>query len=78
MDEMVRYIFGTIRMTELQMKKVAKILSKQRTFNNGIVVIAALSWVEMTLLSTVVKAQDKEIEKLKKELAEVKSTMKGE
>lgn len=47
MDEMIRYIFGSLRCSETAMRVFAKTLRKQRSFNRGTVMVATVMTVNM-------------------------------
>lgn len=45
MDEMIRYIFGSLRCSETAMRVFAKTLRKQRSFNRSTVMVATVMTV---------------------------------
>lgn len=47
MDEMIRYIFGSLRCSETAMRVFAKTLRKQRSFNRSTVMVATVMTVNM-------------------------------
>ena len=49
MDEMIRYIFGSLRCSETAMRVFAKTLRKQRSFNRSTVMVATVMTVHMLI-----------------------------
>lgn len=49
MDEMIRYIFGSLRCSETAMHVFAKTLRKQRSFNRSTVMVATVMTVHMLI-----------------------------
>lgn len=67
MDEMIRYIFGSLRCSETAMHVFAKTLRKQRSFNRSTVMVATVMTVHMLI-------QDLEIRSMRDEIKELRKT----
>lgn len=66
MDEMIRYIFGSLRCSETAMRVFAKTLRKQRSFNRSTVMVATVMTVNMLI-------QDLEIRSMRDEIGNLKT-----
>lgn len=66
MDEMIRYIFGSLRCSETAMRVFAKTLRKQRSFNRSTVMVATVMTVHMLI-------QDLEIRSMRDEIGTLKT-----
>lgn len=66
MDEMIRYIFGSLRCSETAMRVFAKTLRKQRSFNRSTVMVATVMTVHMLI-------QDLEIRSMRDEIGNLKT-----
>ena len=66
MDEMIRYIFGSLRCSETAMRVFAKTLRKQRSFNR--------STVNMLIQDLEIRSMRDEIGNLKNEIKELRKT----
>lgn len=66
MDEMIRYIFGSLRCSETAMRVFAKTLRKQRSFNRSTVMVATIMTVNMLI-------QDLEIRSMRDEIGNLKT-----
>ena len=69
MDEMIRYIFGSLRCSETAMRVFAKTLRKQRSFNRSTVMVATVMTVHMLI-------QDLEIRSMRDEIGKARSLEK--
>lgn len=69
MDEMIRYIFGSLRCSETAMRVFAKTLRKQRSFNRNTVMVATVMTVHMLI-------QDLEIHSMRDEIGDLKNGIK--
>ena len=67
MDEMVRYIFGSLRNSETMFRAIGKSIRKQQSFNHNVTF-----WVTVVTAHLIVK--EFEIEALKTEIKELKQT----
>lgn len=66
MDEMIRYIFGSLRCSETAMRVFAKTLRKQRSFNRSTIMVATVMTVHMLI-------QDLEIRSMRDEIGNLKT-----
>ena len=74
MDEMIRYIFGSLRCSETAMSVLAKTLRKQRSFNRSIVMVATVMTVHMLIQDLEIRSMRDEIGNLKNEIKELRKT----
>lgn len=74
MDEMIRYIFGSLRCSETAMRVFAKTLRKQRSFNRSTVMVATVMTVHMLIQDLEIRNMRCQIEALKTEIKELKQT----
>ena len=74
MDEMIRYIFGSLRCSETAMRVFAKTLRKQRSFNRSTVMVATVMTVNMLIQDLEIRNMRCQIEALKTEIKELKQT----
>ncbi len=74
MDEMIRYIFGSLRCSETAMSVFAKTLRKQRSFNCSIVMVATVMTVHMLIQDLEIRSMRDEIGNLKNEIKELRKT----
>lgn len=74
MDEMIRYIFGSLRCSETVMRVFAKTLRKQRSFNRNTVMIATVMTVHMLIQDLEIRSMRDEIGNLKNEIKELRKT----
>lgn len=70
MDEMIRYIFGSLRCSETAMRVFAKTLRKQRSFNRSTVMVATVMTVHMLI-------QDLEIRSMRDEIGNLKTKLRS-
>ena len=68
MDEMIRYIFGSLRCSETAMRVFAKTLRKQRSFNRSTVMVATV------IQDLEIRSMRDEIGNLKNEIKELRKT----
>lgn len=74
MDEMIRYIFGSLRCSETAMRVFAKTLRKQwRSFNRS-TVVATVMTVHMLIQDLEIRSMRDEIGNLKNEIKELRKT----
>ena len=74
MDEMIRYIFGSLHCSETAMSVFAKTLRKQRSFNRSIVMVATVMTVHMLIQDLEIRSMRDEIGNLKNEIKELRKT----
>lgn len=74
MDEMIRYIFGSLRCSETAMRVFAKTLRKQRSFNRSTVMVATIMTVNMLIQDLEIRSMRDEIGNLKNEIKELRKT----
>lgn len=74
MDEMVRYIFGSLHCSENTMHVFAKTLRKQKSFNRRIFMLATVMTVHMLIQNLEICSMHDEIGNLKNEIKELKKT----
>ena len=72
MDEMIRYIFGSLRCSETAMRVFAKTLRKQRSFNRS--TVATVMTMHMLIQDMEIRGMRDEIGNLKNEIKELKKT----
>ena len=74
MDEMIRYIFGSLRCSETAVRAIAKTIRKQRSFNNSVAFFAIIAGISMAVHEHEIRYLNGQIETLKKEMKELKQT----
>lgn len=74
MDEMIRYIFGSLRCSETAMRVFAKTFRKQRSFNCSTVMVATVMTVNMLIQDLEIRSMRDEIGNLKNEIKELRKT----
>ena len=74
MDEMIRYIFGSLRCSETEMSDVVMTLRKQRSFNRSTVMVATVMTVNMLIQDLEIRSMCDEIGNLKNEIKELRKT----
>ena len=74
MDEMIRYIFGSLRYSETAMRVFAKTLRKQRSFNRRTAMVATVMTVHMLIQDLEIRSMRDEIGNLKNEIKELRKT----
>lgn len=74
MDEMIRYIFGSLRSSEATMSIIAKMLRKQKSFNRSVSIFAVISTLHIIAQGMEIHSMHCEIENLKSEIKELKKT----
>ena len=74
MDEMIRYIFGSLRCSETAMRVFAKTLRKQRSFNRSTAMIITVMTVHMLIQDLDIRSMRDEIGDLKNEIKELRKT----
>lgn len=74
MDEMIRYIFGSLRCSETVMRAITKTLSKQKSFNRTMSLFAVVTTAHLVVQNMEIAALRDELRDLKKEVKELKNT----
>lgn len=74
MDEMIRYIFGTLRNSETALQSVAKNLRKQGSFNRSVAFLGTTMALHLIIQQTEIRYMHRELEYLQKEIKELKNT----
>ena len=74
MDEMIRYIFGSLRCSETAMRVFSKRLRQQRSFNRSTVMVATVMTVNMLIQDLEIRSMRDEIGNLKNEFKELRKT----
>lgn len=74
MNEMIRYIFGSLRCAETTMNVLSKALIKQKSFNRTIALFAVVATTHSFIQDMELKSMRDEIFNLKKEIKELKNT----
>ena len=74
MDEMIRYIFSSLRCSETTIHAFAKTLRKQRSFNRNTVVVATIMTANMVIQDLEIRSMRDEIKNLKNEIKELRKT----
>lgn len=74
MDEMIRYIFGSLRCSKTAMRVFAKTLRKQKSFNRCTVMVATVMTMHMLIQDMEIRSMRDEIGNLKNEIKELKKT----
>lgn len=72
MAEMVNYIFGSLQASEGAVKIIKKTLQRQARFNKTVAAFAIVATAYAITMELCVLEQDKKIEKLSKEIKELK------
>lgn len=74
MDEMIRYIFGTLRSSETALQSVAKSIRKQGSFNRSVTLFGTMMVLHLVIQQTEIRYMHRELESLQKEIKELKNT----
>ena len=74
MDEMIRYIFRTLRNSETALQSVAKNLRKQGSFNRSVTFLGTIMTLHLIIQQTEIHYMHRELEYLQKEIKELKNT----
>lgn len=72
MDEMLNYIFSSMRSSEKMLRGVRKVLVEQRSFNRNVILYAVITTAYILANESKRLEQDKKIAKLSKEVEELK------
>ncbi len=74
MDEMIRYIFGSLRCSEAAMSAFGKALKRQKSFNRSTVIFATAVTSCMVIQRMEICRMQRKIKSLNAEIKELKST----
>lgn len=74
MDEMVRYIFGALRGTEVAFKHIEKNLKLQNKFNNRVALFSVVVVAQMVITNKIIMAQGEKIKKLNEEIEKMRGS----
>lgn len=72
MDEMMNYIFGSIRTSEVAVKNISKALTKQTKINKSFRLFAICVTVNLVISEIERREQSEKIRKMEKEIEELK------
>lgn len=74
MDEMIRYIFGSLHCSETAIRTFAKALKKQESFNCSIFMVVTVMTVNMLIQEREIRSMRDKIMNLKNEIKELRKT----
>ena len=74
MDEMIRYIFGSLRDSETALRVISKSLKKQRSFNRSVAFFSMTVSLHLIVQELEIRNIHRELEALQKEIKELKNT----
>ncbi|KAB1309750.1 hypothetical protein F3B56_28280 [Bacteroides ovatus] len=74
MDEMIRYIWGSLRCSETALRVFAESLRTQRFFNRSTIMVATVMTVHMLIQDLEIRSMRDEIGNLKNEIKELRNT----
>lgn len=74
MDEMIRYIFGSLRCSENAVRIFTKAFKQQKSFNRSTVIIAAATTIHLIAQDMDIRRMNDEIENLRTEIKELRNT----
>ena len=74
MDEMIRYIFGSLHCSETAIHAFAKTLRKQKSFNRITVMVTTVMTAHMLIQDLEIRSMRDEIRNLKNEIKELRKT----
>lgn len=74
MDEMIRYIFGSLRCSENAIRMFTKTLRKQKSFNRSVAILAMVMTLNMFAQYMEICNMYDEIKNLKSEIKELRKT----
>lgn len=75
MNEMIGYIFGSMRASEVNIHKIKETLKRQQKFNRSVVLFSATVTLGLYLYNHNLKIQRKKIQELEKEIAGLKEKL---
>ncbi len=74
MDEMIRYIFGSLRDSETTLHVISKSLKKQNSFNRSVTLFSMSVCVYLIVQELEIRNMHRELKALQKEIKELKNT----
>lgn len=74
MEQMIRYIFGSLRRSEASIRAMNKILSRQKTFNRNMTFFALTTVVYMAVREAELYGVYRELASLKAKIEEFKKS----
>lgn len=74
MDEMIRYIFGSLRGSETALRVISKSLKKQRSFNRSVAFFSMTVCACIIVQELEIRNINCELKALQKEIKELKNT----
>lgn len=74
MDEMIRYIFGSLRNSDSALRVISKTLKKQNSFNRNITFLSILTVFHVVMHEMEIRNMQRELVALQKEIKELKNT----
>lgn len=74
MDEMIRYIFGSLRNSDSALRVISKTLKKQNSFNCNITFLSILTVLHVVMHEMEIRNMQRELVALQKEIKELKNT----
>lgn len=77
MNDTIGYIFGKLNNSDQMFKTIAKNLNEQSKFNKSVMTFTVVTMINLYLHQATIRRANKEIEKLREEVEELKHT-KGE
>lgn len=72
MNEMIHYIFGTLKNSEATLRAITKTLRKQRSFNRNLRIWAVIATASVAIHELEIRNIRGEIENLKTEIKELR------
>ena len=74
MDEMIRYIFGSLRNSDSALRVISKTLKKQNSFNRNITFLSILTVLHVVMHEMKIRNMQRELVALQKEIKELNNT----
>lgn len=74
MDEMTRYIFGSLRDSETTLRIIFKSLKKQEVFNRSVAFFSMIVALHLVIQELEIRNMHRELNDLKKEIKELKNS----
>lgn len=74
MDEMIRYIFGSLRDSETALRVISKSLKKQGSFNRSVTIFSMSVCAHLIVQELEIRNMHRELKALQKEIKELKNT----
>lgn len=74
MDEMIRYIFGSLRCSETAIRMMSKTLQKQKSFNRSVAIFSMIATAHIILQGLEIRNMHQKIDTLKNEIKELNKT----